>query len=67
MHVPTPSNEVTVRQSLSCTARTDLSSSGKVFVHGEIWKAEAEQTVRRGERVKVVEVAKTLKIKVTRA
>lgn len=65
--MPTPYNEVTVCQSLSCTEQTDLSLAAKVFVHGEIWKAEADQTVRRGERVKVVEVAKTLKIKVTRA
>jgi membrane-bound ClpP family serine protease len=56
-----------VRKSLSCTEQTDLSPAGKVFVHGEIWETEADQTVRRGERVKVVKVAKTLKIKVTRA
>jgi membrane-bound serine protease (ClpP class) len=65
--VPTPYNEVTIHQSFSCTEQTDLSPAGRVFVHGEIWKAEADQTVRRGERLKVIEVAKTLKIKVTRA
>jgi membrane-bound serine protease (ClpP class) len=65
--VPTPYNEVTIHQRFSCTEQTDLSPAGRVFVHGEIWKAEADQTVRRGERLKVVEVAKTLKIKVTRA
>ena len=64
--MPTPYNEVTVRKSLSYTEQTDLSPAGKVFVHGEIWEIEADQTVRRGERVKVVKVAKTLKIKVTR-
>jgi membrane-bound serine protease (ClpP class) len=64
--VPTPYNEVTVRKSLSCTEQTDFSPAGKVFVHGEIWEAEANQTVRRGKRVKVVEVAKTLNTKVTR-
>ncbi len=46
------------------TARTDLSPSGKVFVHGELWEAESDQPVRMGERVRVVEVEKNLKIKV---
>jgi membrane-bound serine protease (ClpP class) len=46
------------------TARTDLSPSGKVFVHGELWEAESDQPVRTGERVRVVEVEKSLKIKV---
>jgi membrane-bound serine protease (ClpP class) len=46
------------------TARTDLSPSGKVFVHGELWEAESDQPVRMGERVRVVEVEKSLKIKV---
>jgi len=46
------------------TARTDLSPSGKVFVHGELWEAESGQPVRMGERVRVVEVEKSLKIKV---
>jgi membrane-bound serine protease (ClpP class) len=46
------------------TARTDLAPSGKVFVHGELWEAESDQPVREGERVRVVEVEKNLKIKV---
>jgi membrane-bound serine protease (ClpP class) len=46
------------------TARTDLTPSGKVFVHGELWQAESDQPVRMGERVRVVEVEKSLKIKV---
>jgi membrane-bound serine protease (ClpP class) len=46
------------------TARTDLAPSGKVFVHGELWQAESDQPVRMGERVRVVEVEKSLKIKV---
>ena len=62
--MPTPHNEVTVRQSLFCTEQTDLSPSGKVFVHGELWEAESDQPVRMGERVRVVEVEKSLKIKV---
>ena len=46
------------------TARTDLSPTGKVFVHGELWEAVAEEPLRAGERVKVIEVLDGLKIKV---
>ena len=46
------------------TALTDLVPSGKVFVHGEIWEAESEAEVRKGEPVIVLEVEKSLKIKV---
>jgi membrane-bound serine protease (ClpP class) len=46
------------------TARTDLSPSGKVFVHGEIWDAEADGPVRAGESVEVLEVLGGLKLKV---
>ncbi len=49
------------------TARTDLSPSGKVFVHGEIWEAEATEPVARGEKVKVIEVLDTLKVRVRKA
>jgi membrane-bound serine protease (ClpP class) len=49
------------------TARTDLAPSGKVFVHGELWAAEADETVRAGEKVKVIEVLEGLKIKVGKA
>ena len=45
-------------------AQTDLSPEGKVFVHGEIWKAEATEDLPLGTKVKVVEVQKNLKIKV---
>lgn len=48
------------------TARTDLSPRGKVFVHGELWEAEADAPVRAGERVRVVAVGGGLKIKVTK-
>ncbi len=46
------------------TARTDLAPAGKVFVHGEIWEAEADAPVKAGDKVKVVEVLGGLKIKV---
>jgi membrane-bound serine protease (ClpP class) len=49
------------------TARTDLAPSGKVFVHGELWDAESGETVRAGEKVKVLEVLGGLKIKVGKA
>jgi membrane-bound serine protease (ClpP class) len=46
------------------TARTDLSPTGRVFVHGELWQAEADGTVHAGEKVKVIEVLDGLKIRV---
>lgn len=46
------------------TARTDLAPAGKVFVHGELWEAEAETPIRAGEKVKVIQVLGGLKIKV---
>jgi membrane-bound serine protease (ClpP class) len=49
------------------TAQTDLSPSGKVFVHGEIWEAEATDPVARGEKVRVVAVLDTLKVRVRKA
>ncbi len=49
------------------TARTDLSPAGKVFVHGELWDAEAVEPVRAGEKVKVIKVLEGLKIKVGKA
>ena len=36
--------------------RTQLDPEGKVFVHGELWRARAEQTVPVGTRVDVVAV-----------
>jgi membrane-bound serine protease (ClpP class) len=39
------------------TARTDLAPTGKVFVHGEWWQAEAEGgPVQAGQRVRVLAV-----------
>jgi len=49
------------------TARTDLAPEGKVFVHGEIWEAEAVEPVGAGEKVKIIEVLETLKIRVKKA
>jgi len=49
------------------TARTDLAPEGKVFVHGELWEAEAVEPVRADEKVQIVEVLGTLKIRVKKA
>ncbi len=44
-------------------ARTKVKGSGKVFVHGEIWNATSEEPIRKGEKVKVVDIeGLTLKI-----
>jgi membrane-bound serine protease (ClpP class) len=48
-------------------AQSDLTPKGKVFVHGELWNAEADQEISKGEEVQVVEVLKHLKIRVTKA
>ncbi|MBW1981933.1 MAG: nodulation protein NfeD [Deltaproteobacteria bacterium] len=45
--------------------REPLTPSGRVFVHGELWNAVAEETIPTGERVEVVE-AKNLLLKVRR-
>ena len=46
--------------------QTILNPEGKVFVHGELWKAEAEEKIPKGAYVKVIEVKQNLKIKVTK-
>ena len=48
-------------------AKTKITSTeGKVFVHGEIWDAEAPENIPKGSKVKVVEVLTNLKIRVTK-
>jgi membrane-bound serine protease (ClpP class) len=47
------------------TARTDLNPEGDVFVEGEIWRAEADQPVVKGEKVVVTKV-EGLTLKVTK-
>lgn len=46
------------------TVQKNLNPEGTVFVHGEIWNAEASEEILKGAKVKVVEVLKNLKIKV---
>jgi membrane-bound serine protease (ClpP class) len=37
-------------------ARTDVSTQGKVFLHGELWNAQSEEPIGRGEKVVVTGV-----------
>lgn len=37
-------------------AREDIERTGKVFVHGELWDAESDEPISRGEKVEVVGV-----------
>jgi membrane-bound serine protease (ClpP class) len=46
-------------------ARTALNPEGDVFIQGEIWKAEADQPVKKGEKV-VVTGIEQLTLKVTK-
>jgi membrane-bound serine protease (ClpP class) len=49
------------------TAQTDLKPEGRVFVHGEIWRAEADGEIPRGSAVRVTAVLPTLRLRVTKA
>lgn len=46
-------------------ARTALKPEGDVFIHGEIWKAEADQPIKKGEKV-VVTAVQDLTLRVTK-
>jgi membrane-bound serine protease (ClpP class) len=46
------------------TAQTDLTPEGKVFVHGELWNAEATEPIAKGSKVKVSRVLDSLRIRV---
>ena len=48
----------------SGVAQTDIQGDGRVFVHGEIWKAVSDQPISKGERVKILSVdGLTLRVK----
>ena len=47
-------------------AQSDLKPEGKVFVHGELWNAEAEEDIPKGTKVKILEVKRNLVLKVTK-
>ncbi len=46
-------------------ARTALKPEGDVFIHGEIWRAEADQPIKKGEKV-IVTGVDHLTLKVTK-
>ena len=46
-------------------ARTPLTPEGDVFIHGEIWRAEADQNIEKGEKV-IVTAVENLTLKVTK-
>jgi len=48
-------------------AKSDIKPEGKVFVHGEIWNAEATENIPKGAKVKVLEVKENLMLKVTKS
>ena len=37
-------------------AKTDIHGSGKVFVHGELWNATANEPIASGEKVRIISV-----------
>ena len=37
-------------------AETPISPEGRVFIHGEIWKAESDLPIKKKEKVEVVKV-----------
>jgi len=48
-------------------AQSDLNPEGKVFIHGEIWNAEATEEIPKGAKIRVIKVLKNLKLKVKKA
>jgi membrane-bound serine protease (ClpP class) len=46
-------------------ARTSLNPAGDVFIHGEIWKAESDRPVKKGEKV-IVTGVEHLTLKITK-
>lgn len=48
-------------------AVTTIENKGKIFIHGEYWDAESDETIREGEKVKVVEKISGFKLRVKKA
>jgi membrane-bound serine protease (ClpP class) len=48
------------------TAMTDISETGRVFVHSEIWGAFSRELIAKGEPVEVVRIAENMKLEVKR-
>jgi membrane-bound serine protease (ClpP class) len=49
------------------TALTDLSLEGKIFVHGEYWRARAEEPIPKGTKVIISGVLDNLTVRVSRS
>jgi membrane-bound serine protease (ClpP class) len=47
-------------------AESDIDPEGRVFLHGDLWTAESEERIPRGEKVQIVEV-RDLRVRVRRA
>ncbi|MCK4364380.1 MAG: nodulation protein NfeD, partial [Candidatus Aminicenantes bacterium] len=47
--------------------QSDLKPEGKVFVHGELWNAEASKEIPKGTKVKILEVMNNMVLKVTKS
>ncbi len=47
-------------------ARTRISPEGKIFIHGELWNAYADEVIEEGDRVRII-ATEGLKVKVKRA
>ncbi len=43
-----------------------LDPEGTVSIHGELWRAECDERIEKGERIKVVDV-ENLKLKIVKA
>ncbi|MCI0454981.1 MAG: nodulation protein NfeD [Candidatus Dadabacteria bacterium] len=48
-------------------ASTGIEKDGKIFIHGEYWDAESDETIGKGDKVKVIEVKDNFRLKVKRA
>ena len=48
-------------------ATTSVERYGKIFIHGEYWDAESDETIDKGDKVKVIEVKGNFKLKVKKA
>jgi len=48
-------------------AVTDIEGRGKIFIHGEYWDAESEDRIKKGDRVRVVEVKDGFRLKIKKA
>lgn len=48
------------------TVQETIEPEGKVFIHGELWNAESDETIPKGEKVEVKEVLPNLRLKVIR-